>query len=241
MTQVHACGRLGNQIIRNIAMSLLAEKNDLHITYSSHELINTLGIDLFCGTTHHDTYMELTDTNYMVLYKQPSIPYHFGDVYAFLQTKDVISLIYQHLHLDAVKNKIIENNPFRNRYQANNDACMHIRLGDVAHHNPGLYYYQNALSRIQFDTLYLTTDQKDHDIIRQLILSYPNAIVIEYDEVQTIQFASTCKHIILSHGTFSALIGYLAYFSHIYYKVIDPTHTWHGDIFSISGWNCIKP
>ena len=89
MTQVQVCGRLGNQIIRNIAMSLLAEKNDLHVTYSSHELINTLGIDLFCGTTHHDTYMELTDANYMVLYKQPSITYHFGDVYAFLQTKDV--------------------------------------------------------------------------------------------------------------------------------------------------------
>jgi hypothetical protein len=239
MTNVYPCGRLGNQIIRNIAISLLAKKNDLHVTYSSHEQINKLGIDLFCGTTHHDTYMELLDENYMTLYEQPSITYHFGNVYAFLQTKDVSSLIYQHLHSDNVKNKIIENNPFRNRYQANNDACIHIRLGDVAHFNPGLYYYESTLSRLQFDTLYLTTDQKDHDIIQKLISSYPNAVVIEYDEIQTFQFASTCKHIILSHGSFSALIGYLAYFSHVYYPKHEAGKMWHGDIFSIPGWNKI--
>ena len=56
-----ARGRLGNQIIRNIAMSLLAEKNDLHVTYSSHDLIIQLGINLFCGTIHHHTSMNITD------------------------------------------------------------------------------------------------------------------------------------------------------------------------------------
>ena len=37
MTTTFPDGRLGNQIIRNIAVSLLAEKSNLHVTYSSHE------------------------------------------------------------------------------------------------------------------------------------------------------------------------------------------------------------
>ena len=37
------------------------------------------------------------------------------------------------------------------------------------------------------------------------------------DPVKTIQFGSTCKHIVLSHGSFSAMIGYLGFFSQVYY------------------------
>jgi hypothetical protein len=234
-----ANGRLGNQIIRNIAVSLLAEKHDLHVTYSSHDLLTTLGINLFCGTKHHSTHMELTDNNYMLVYEQPFITRHFGDIYAFFQTKEIISLIYNYLHSDTVKEAMIEKNPFRMRYQINNDACVHIRLGDIAHFNPGLHYYKKALSQLTFDKLYITTDQKDHDMIRQLISLYPNATILEYNEIQTFQFASTCKHIILSHGSFSAVIGYLAYFSDIYYPEYEADKMWYGDMFSIPGWNKI--
>jgi hypothetical protein len=232
-----ARGRLGNQIIRNIAMSLLAEKNDLHVTYSSHDLLTQLGINLFCGKTHHHATMDLTDENYMMIYEQPFITRNFGDIYAFFQTKEIMSLIYNYLHSDTVKASIMNNNPFSLRYQVNHDACVHIRLGDAAHWNPGLNYYLKTLSPLTFDKLYITTDQKDHDTIRQLIAAYPNATILEYDEIKTIQFASTCKHIILSNGSFSALIGYLAYFSNIYYPEIDPNNAWHGDMFSIPEWN----
>ena len=114
---------------------------------------------------------------------------------------------------------------------------MHIRLDDAAQWNPGLDYYQKTLSNITFDKLYITTDQKDHDIIRQLTSLYPTATIMEYNEIQTFQFASTCKHIILSHGTFSALIGYLAYFSNVYYPEYESDKMWYGDMFSIPGWN----
>jgi len=237
MSRTMACGRLGNQIIRNIAISLLAEKSNLHVSYSSHELISQLGINLFCGTKTHHASIELTDANYKLVYDQPFITRHFGDIYAFFQTKEITSLIYEHLHSDHIKNKIMEKNPFRMRYQMNNDACVHIRLGDIAHFNPGLAYYQKTLSQLTFDKLYITTDQKDHDTIHKLISLYPTASVIEYDEIQTFQFASTCKHIILSHGSFSALIGYLAYFSDIYYPEYDSDKMWYGDMFSIPGWN----
>jgi hypothetical protein len=239
-TTIPPAGRLGNQIIRNIAVSLIAKKHDLYVSYSSHELISQLGIDLFCGTMHHNTPMELTDANYKLVYEQSFITRHFGYIWSYFQTKEIISLIYQYLHSNTVKESIINKNPFANRYQNNNDVCMHIRLGDAAQWNPGLAYYQKTLSQLTFDELYITTDQKDHDTIQQLISLYPTASVIEYDEIQTFQFASTCKHIILSHGSFSAVMGYLAYFSNVYYPEYESDKMWYGDMFSIPGWNKIS-
>ena len=59
---------------------------------------------------------------------------------------------------------------------------------------------------------------------------------VKYDEIQTIQFASTCRYIGLSHGTYSAIIGYLVFFSNVYYKNLEKDKLWHGDIFSIPDW-----
>lgn len=59
MTSIIASGRLGNQIIRNIAVSLIAEKNDLYVVYSSYNLINNLGIDLFIGKNKHNNTIQL--------------------------------------------------------------------------------------------------------------------------------------------------------------------------------------
>ena len=237
MTTTFPDGRLGNQIIRNIAVSLLAEKSNLHVTYSSHALINELGIDLFCGTTRYSASIRIDDLTYMKFYNMPFINRNLGNISSYFQTKEIIALIYKHLHSDSVKNKMMEKNPFSLRYQINNDACVHIRLGDIAHFNPGLAYYLKTLSQLTFDRLYLTTDQKDHEIIQQIQTAYPNSTILEYDEIRTFQFASTCKHIILSHGSFSAVIGYLAYFSDIYYPEYESNKMWYGDMFSIPGWN----
>jgi len=45
-----------------------------------------------------------------------------------------------------------------------------------------------------------------------------------------------CKNIILSHGSFSAVIGYLGFFSKIYYPEYDLNKIWYGDMFSINNW-----
>jgi len=39
-------------------------------------------------------------------------------------------------------------------------------------------------------------------------------------------FASTCKYVVLSYGSFSAIIGYLSFFSHVYYKKISDKTAW---------------
>jgi hypothetical protein len=106
----------------------------------------------------------------------------------------------------------------------------------VARFSPGIDYYMNAIKTIKFDNLYISTDENKHDIIKQIINSYPDAKILDYNEILTIQFASTCKNIVLSHGSFSALIGYLSFFSNVNYSEYEPSKMWYGDLFSIDSW-----
>ena len=49
MSTITENGRLGNQIIRNLAVSLIAEKFNLNVNYCNKSLIETLGIEcLIC-------------------------------------------------------------------------------------------------------------------------------------------------------------------------------------------------
>ena len=88
--------------------------------------------------------------------------------------------------------------------------------------------------------MYLSTDDINHNIIVKLSELYPSLQIIKYDEIATFKFASTCKHIILSHGSFSALIGYLSFFSNIYYPEYELGKIWYGDMFSIDSDNWKK-
>ena len=59
---------------------------------------------------------------------------------------------------------------------------------------------------IKFDNLYVSTDDINHNIIKVIFKLYPSAKLVNCDEIRTIKFGSTCKHILLSLGSFSALI-----------------------------------
>ena len=226
-------GRLGNQFIRNLAVSLVAEKNDLNVKYCNNHLFDKLGIHLFSGTNDYDTIEDLTDENYFSIYNN-DIKFNLNPNKAFFQTKEITNLIYDYLHNN--KKRIIEKNPFKSRYENNNDLFIHVRLTDVKDNNPGINYYLNAIKNIKFDKLYIATDEKTHDIIKTLFQLYP-AELVECDEITTFQFGSTCKNIVLSHGSFSAVIGYLSFFSTVYYPEFKQDKIWHGDMFSIEKWN----
>ena len=77
------------------------------------------------------------------------------------------------MHKDKIKSNIIEKNPFKERYTKNNDLFIHIRLSDVAHFNPGITYYINAIKNINFDNLYISTDDKNNNIIIELLQLHP--------------------------------------------------------------------
>jgi hypothetical protein len=229
-------GRLGNQIIRNLAVSLIAEKYNLKVDYFNKELIDKLGINLFSGENVHNKMHDLNDDNYFSIYNGDNLNYNLNPNQAYFQTKDISNLLYNYLHTDIIKSSIIEKNPFRNAYNENNNLFIHIRLTDTAKFNPGINYYLNTINSISYENLYISTDDKNHNIIQNIIQLYPNAIILDYDEITTFQFASTCKHIILSHGSFSALIGYLAFFSTVYYPEYNLDKIWYGDMFSIKNW-----
>ena len=154
-------------------------------------------------------------------------------------------MIYSYLHSDAQKTQIINKNPFKNRYQTNLDIFVHIRLGDMAKYNPGLNYYVKTIYLVLQTqekgtrgkgTIYLSTDQKNHILIQKLQKEFPLSVLIEKNEIETFQFGSTCKSIVLSHGSFSAIIGYLGFYSNVYYPKYDLKKKWYGEMFSINGW-----
>ena len=236
MTSTSDTGRLGNQIIRNLAVSLLAEKHNLKVNYYNKNLIEKLGIELFNGSNKYSSFKYLTDDNYFTIYNCNKLDYNLQPNKDFFQTKEITNFLYNYLHTDKIKSNIILNNQFRERYNKNNDLFIHIRLTDAARFNPGITYYINAIKNIKFDNLYISTDDKNNSMIIELMQLYSSVQLIEFDEITTFQFGSTCKNIILSHGSFSAIIGYLAFFSNIYYPEYELNKIWYGDMFSINNW-----
>ena len=247
-------GRLGNMFIRNMVSSIIAYKNRLLFVYDRLEEFKQLGIDslLFTGTNTYDDTLLITDniinevlfndTFFNKYVKDKNILFKIHDYNPFniydhtwAQTKEIALHIKNTIYDN--RDKIIEKNPYKERY--NNDVFVHVRLGDIVELN--LYtsyeYYDKALSQITFDKGYISSDTISHEICTTLINKY-NLIVYNNTEIDTIQFASTCKNIVLSTGTFSWMIGIFGFFSNIYYpetKVI-----WHGDIFIYPEWTMIN-
>ena len=89
---------------------------------------------------------------------------------------------------------------------------------------------------LKYDNIYIASDQPQHRVVKIITKWFPKATILDFDEIKTFQFGSTCKNILLSHGSFSAIIGYLAFFSNIYYSEYNKSKMWHGDMFSIDGW-----
>lgn len=237
MSLVVSKGRYCNVLIQNLAVNFIAKKHNLFVNYANEKDYNKIGITFFCGEKKYNETKELTDSNYEQIYNSENIDYNVETpkYTEYYQTRFISNLIYNHINLN-LRNDIIQNNQFKDRYNNNNDCIIHIRLGDICQFNPGNVYYDRALNRVSFDKLYIATDSRDHDIVISLLRRFPIDI-INLDEIDTLKFGSTCKHIILSHGTYSATLGYLGFYSNIYYPKINPDRTWHGDIFSIPGWN----
>lgn len=239
MTEVAPYGRFGNHFIRDIAMSLLAKRHNLYIRYCSRDLVESFGIDLFCGTTVHKDTKVLTDSTYFKFYNSDNLTCNFNPntTHSYLQTREITNWIYEYLRTDEVQSKIISYNPFKDRYNNNNDLYVHVRLGDVIHFSPGLVYFINAIKNVKYDKLYISTETPEHEYIETLLKEFPGSQLVPYDEIKTIQFASTCKHIILSHGSFSAVIGYLAFFAeNVYFPEFEKNKIFYGALNFIPSW-----
>ncbi|NDB84519.1 MAG: hypothetical protein EB127_17720 [Alphaproteobacteria bacterium] len=240
-TTIGINGRFCNHFIRNICVSMIARKHNLFTTYSYADEIKSLGIELYSGNKKYNQALYLNDINFIdYLYNEPPVNKNFLILFhTYFQTKAISNILHNYLHLPEIKTPIINANRFKARYNSNNDVFIHVRLGDVVNYNPGLAYYEKVIQMISYKNpgdIYISSDSIDH-ITCKLLISKNRAKPIEYDYLDTIRFGSTCKYVILSHGSFSATIGNLAYYSDIYYPKYDPRKIWYGDMFTGNGWN----
>jgi len=232
----HGNGRFCNQLIRCIATSLVAKKHNLKIIYSIPDELSAFGLELFSGNLLWESIIELTDTNYFEILNSDKIETNLDPNKSFFQTREIIQTVYN--FIQSNQESIISSNRFKDHYNNNNDCFVHIRLSDASQWNPGFEYYDKIIGNLKYDTLYISTDQSDHPLVSEIMSKYPTTL-IQYNEVDTIKFASTCKYIVLSHGTFSSCIGYFSFFSEVYYPEFWFLKRWCGDIFSIPGWHRI--
>ena len=242
MSKSFECGgRFCNHFFRNVPISQLCRKNDLFFEYSFYNQLIELGIPLFIGSKTFKENTLINDNNFLEFLNdsiqlESNVLFAHRDIY--FQTKEIST--YLQSYLFEIKDLIIKKNPFKERYENNNDVFIHIRLGDIQQYNPGLNYYLKALENLNFDKVYISSDSHMHPLIHELRKRVPNSEIIYLNEIKTLQFGSTCKTIILSHGTFSAVLGYLSFYSTIFYPSFKNMKIWHGDIFSIPNWNCVE-
>ena len=237
-------GRFANHFIRNMAAHFIAKHNNIKMTYSYYKEITQLGVNLFIGSNQYREVLYITDSNLMHTINNPNVNHNLIIDSCYAQIPEFSQ--YLRTYLQSIQSSIIEKNPQKERYSTNNDLFVHVRLGDLLYiektENKKCYhsfeYYDKACSSIQFEKGYIASDSLDHSICQRLIEKY-NLIPVKQNEIDTIQFGSTCKHIVLSSGTFSYLIGILAFFSNIYYSN-EGLYKWCGDIFVFPDWNKIS-
>jgi hypothetical protein len=217
-------GRLCNQIIRSISISILAKKHNLIVQYPIEyiEIMNKLGMILFNGSKTYSNIKYINDNNFIHYLNLNSIDFTFKIEYCFFQTQEISDLVLKYIRNECKEN-IIKNNQFKHRYNNNNDIFVHIRLGDVSNFRIDISYYINSIKKLQYDNIYISSDSINDDNIVNLKNIFNNVNILNYNEIDTIHFGSTCKNIILSQGSFSAIIGYMSFYSTVYYYYFKPT------------------
>ena len=220
-------GRFGNQIIRNLAMSLIAEKFDLIMRYQRSEEIEKLGLTLYSGTKKYNKHKVVMEKNFYSILNRNKVHFNVrSNPMCFYQTKEITDDINIYLNSPAVMKQIINNNIHKERYKNNNDCFVHVRLGDVAGWTPGFNYYYKIISQLKFDNLYIATDSPDHEIIAMLRKKFPKLQLYDTNLSDIILIGSTCRYVVLSYGSFSTVIGYLSFFSYVFYKKVTDKTAW---------------
>jgi hypothetical protein len=231
-------GRFCNHIIRALGAHFIAKNQNLNFNYGQYyDKMKQLGINLFCGTLTYNSELKIPNNIMPYIYEIPLFR-NINVNNSYFQTKDFSNYLYNYYRIQDNRQSIISANKFKDRYKTNNDVFVHVRLGDVTDKNPGFEYYDKALSKIAFENGYIASDNFNHEICINLIKKY-NLKLIDYNEVETIMFGSTCRHIVLTGGSFSYIIGLFGFFSNIYY--LKGFNNWYPpELFFIDDWTEIS-
>ena len=290
-----APGRFGNQFIRHLFVSALAQRCDLRAAYSHGAELARLGLPLHIGARWFAATPAAATEAEVLAWVTGAAP--FPDTCVDVRNDNCYCQsrpcsLWLHAHLKTRAAAVRAANPFRGRYLENgggggsagapaavptslknSDVFVHVRLDDAAQWSPGFEYYARAVRRAAADfaaadfaagaiqsaaapsaiavavsantadaavTGWVSSDSPAHETCQRLLAEFPGlAVWSDPDIVRTIQFASTCRAVVLSHGSFSATIGNLAFDSLVYYPPYPPT-LWFGDMFTMPGWVCVS-
>jgi hypothetical protein len=226
--------RFGNLLFFTYIVDYLARINDLPIIYEKYDEIISLGIPLFTeGITIHNETCTIKDSDIDFILENPQVN---KNVYidGYFQTPSTAKFIKN--KINEHRENVMKLNPYT--YE-NNNIFIHVRLGDIQNTlcSCPFNYYDKVLSNIIFDKGYISSDTITHPICQELVNKY-NLNIFSSNEVDTIKFGSSCKHIVLSLGTFSWYIGAFSFESNVYFP--ETKKAWHGDIFIFPEWKEIK-
>lgn len=244
-------GRFGNQFFRNMYAYFLSEKFQLGRELQEPESLKHLGIEITSRKAVQSAQknIELKENDLLYYLSLSSFCSNVTMKSIYCQTKEFAKYLIEHF---PFYQNVWEFNPYKERYGNNDDVYVHYRIGDLENlgmMNPYEYYdqmlekllsSQDGVKRKGF----ITSDSPGHPKVKKLVEKYNLELIVQ-NLYETILFGSTCKHLILSLGTFSWLTGFLSQeCSEVYYLDPEQVQYWHGRIFQAfeenSRWHKIE-
>ena len=229
-------GRLANNLIQNIGLSLLGEK--LNLKVSSYKITPDI---LKFNLKLWNEGRVLNKKSPLEIYEDKDIDILFKDQF---EPKSVIFFkgnFQNGKFLLKNKSKIKKMFCYKKEPTFNNSKLiLMIRLADVAHLAPPLDFYNEAIADMQnklgFSTKiegYIASDTPNHKIVKKLASRY-NYKIISNNATETLKYAIRFRNFILTGGSYHWLAAFLADAKHVIYP--EHTYMWHGDIYSNSKW-----
>jgi hypothetical protein len=241
-------GRLSNNIIQFLAAYFFAKKNNLYFNPDLQTIFSNSGSDTkiikedrlpLLGHLLQRDLTIVTDQNFLQLFFSEKVEikhYHFS---GFFQQLKFLEYIKPHIR------EILDiNNQVRP-----GELFVHYRIGDLVYYERDALpiwtpreYFHDAISKINFNSGWISSDTPDHPNVKWLISKY-NLKVCDLPPLDTILFAKDSEYLVLSEYTFSGMIGYLSKNSKIWcnrrtlWSITPDTIQTGFDYYNILKWN----
>ncbi len=201
-------GRLGNNIVTYLMAQYLAHKNDLVFENSLPENIDSdFIVNRISGKKTYDNFVEIVDANVLYYINTPiQSNIHVND---YFQWKEIFE---QEDVVNKYKTYIIPK-----PIETNCDLFVGVRLGDIKNVvSLPFEYYSETIEKIDFKNGVISSDSPNDEIVLRLMEKY-NLKLFHGSPSYTIRYASQCKNIVLSSGTFCFLQGFFSNNSKVYF------------------------
>ncbi len=229
-------GRLANNLIQNIGLSLLGEKLNLKVSsYKVNPEILKFNLNLWREGR------VLEKKSPLNIYEDKDIDILFED-----QFEPKSSFVFKGNFQNGeflLRNKSKIKKMFRYKKDPafnSSKLILMIRLADVAHLSPPYDFYKEAIADMQkklgLSTKiegYIASDTPNHKMVKKLAKKH-NFKIITADATDTLKYAARFKNFILTGGSYHWLAAFLADAKNVIYP--EHTYMWHGDIYSHFKW-----